>query len=41
MDPDVGFVICMVTIGIAAIFAMCGFGISLSFRSFNFSFRFG
>jgi len=41
MEPDVGFVLCIVTLGIIGVCAMSGFGISVSFRSFNFSFRFG
>lgn len=41
MEPDSVFVIGMVVLGIVGALAMSGFGISFSFRSFNFSFRFG
>lgn len=41
MEPDGGFLLMMGIVGIVAMMVMGGFGFSVSFRSFNFSFRFG
>jgi hypothetical protein len=38
---DSVFIIGMVCLGLVAMMIMGGFGFSISFRSFNFSFRFG